>query len=806
MSKHIKVGILGAVLLIMISVSGCSDAGSVIDNWAGELQERIEQNQAQVDRIRQAGLLSEERAAALKEAIAKQENRLKEMSAEDAKKYAVRADGLARTAGGITGKGESAEGVEIISTDDDAVRELLENLDYSIYVLRKDPLGTGKEENSLATLDMISSEVEKAKRGESSNIDSYFVDSGRKVFDLSDPANKLITETKPNGITDIFNECEAAQTDNHNIIGYHFLGVKTKTHSLGGSQHMDQESAIELKLKEFNPKAVDRLVGAEGVNKDVYVMAGSKCYLMEYPVCTVTGFRQEGNTYKALYGDSDMRINLLTKKIMDKDGRECVTTAGDILKVSGTGGYSELGEASFVVDGVCGEQTEFGYDPRGESGQNGTPANGEKFGRVILRDYLELNYMPSVLEGENLLALGRRIRLIKFKGAGNESVALFVDKGGKEIQNSLRITVNDLMDISAGEDGKRKKLNMESSANDETGREETNDTVTDPESTGDSEGASDVTESDRDVSSVYTVGQSQERILETEYVTEINTSVRFPGPLIAKSDTLELGQVSSSGSGEGSSGEGAGVTPETSESEDTTGGTGGSGESDDDSGKTNEAEGKIKHFMYGIAIDIDPFRSNLFSGWVDIVGDNGDVGSLDWWNHWLTESTYRYFVDRDKVMNFLAGNYIYEMRENGNILLDLDTITKIQKQYNQEDKADDAAWINTMFIILGMCLTAYSLLLPAAWVYDTNVAVGPKLMKLLTCGRWEAMRGTEELPELNTEKKHYMTFAGTVQGCVILVAFGTLLSFVDILSIVDILVKVLGNVAEVFANVLQGIV
>lgn len=885
--KKKKIALFILSLTLCMTLSGCGEADMVkyIDNWEGEIKVRIEQNQAEVEKIYKAGLLSQEQAKSLKDALETQRDRINSTATADVLASTVNSAGEAAAAGR---KGDNAVGLELISTDNEAIKQLMNNLDFEVYVLKKDPLNTGKGENALATLDLISKEVEKAKEGKASNIDSYFINSGRKVWDTTKPENQLIKPTDASGRWDSTIGCEGLK-DNVNVVGQHFIGVKTADHDLGDYSHKDTKSVIEIRLTEFNPDAVSRLVGADGVNKDVYVIVGKKCYLMQYPVQYVSGFKKEGNTFTAQYEESDMQINILTKSIMDKDGKVCSTTAGDILKVSGTGGYSELGEASFVIDGVKGPVTKFGYDTRvAQEGQElPEPPNADKFGRVVLRDYLELNYMPTVVDGENLVALGRRIRLTSFKGTGQAIVGLFIDKSGNEIQNSLRIKITDLMDISSGTDGKRTKLELQAvegqgesgeagagggvssiaqtaidiaamttfltSSSDSalgglaqghipskaeaieqlsivnsyltgaasmyqvdkntateairkiqvyvssqigvTNLASVNDTVTrlaqsiankdtsQPADEEQEEPSDDANPTD-DVTNVFEVGQSQNNLLETVYAEEIKVSTRFPGPLVATSDDLKLGVVQGEAVEENEQTE-ENSTPSTPES--------------------NSDTEKIKHFMYGMAVDIDPFQSNMFSGWIEITGDNGDIGSLDWWNNWLHESTYKYQIDRDKVINFLTGNYMYEMRDNTNILLDIPTITQIQKQYDKEDKIAGANFITTMFTVLGFIVIAYSTLILAAWVYDTNIVAGPRLMGLFSFGRWEAISDTDEMPYMDTTQKHYMTFGKTLKACIVLIGVGVLIVFVDIMHIVDLLILLFGKIAEIFGNVLQGI-
>ena len=452
-------GLFKRVIAMTICVSsftglltGCGEnPDEYIDNFTSEMQARIQANQAEVDKLQLAGLLSQESAESLKKSIANQESTVTTMSSVgDLSQYTyrIKSDG---TLHGLGVRALRKDAMSIVSDDDKAMEELMNNLDYNIYVLKKQD----GDMNTLETLDIIAREVERAKNGEPTNIDHYFVDSGRKVWDFSDPDNKIVRPTLENPA---FSE---NATEGSNVLGLNYVGVKVHVLENGKKESVD---AIEVTMYEFNPSAISRLIGADGVNKDVYVIYNNNCYLMQYPVYYVSGWKKEGNDYEAVYKKSDLQINLLTNKVLDSYGNECFNEMGNIYNVSGDGKYNELGQASFVVDGVTGEATTFGYDEKDDGSDTYKPLNSDNYGRVVLRDYLELNYMPGVVDNETMVALGRRVRLTKFAGTGKEDIGLFIDKQGNEVENSLRIKITDIMDVNSGQgdnEGKRLKLDLQ---------------------------------------------------------------------------------------------------------------------------------------------------------------------------------------------------------------------------------------------------------------------------------------------------------------------------------------------------------
>ena len=807
--SHIIIG------LMVLMLSGCAGISDVVDNWNSDLPHRIKLNTDEVLRIRDAGLMDKHTADMMIEAIEKQEKRIEEMSPENLKKHVVQAWGLASNAVG-SGSGDDAVALDIITTDKMGMfNDWLDKLSYEVHVLKRDPLNTGKDENSLATMDMISKEIQNAKDGKASKIDNYFVNTGKKLWDVDDPNNHLLKDTVSSG--------EFSSTEsNVNRLGYHFIGVK---HDPETDEII---SRIEIKLNEFNRDAVDRLIGADGVNKDKYVIVGTKCYLMEYPVNYVSGFiTTDNNTFKAEYKESDMTVNLLTKEMRNKSGYVCQADKGDnILSVLGGDDtkYAELGKSSFIVDGLAGGEPSIGYLPSGKQLQN-----ADNYGRVVLRDYLELNYMPGVVDNENFVAMGRRLRLTKFKGTGDMEIGLFIDRGGNKVDNSMNIKITDLMDISTGiSEGRRNKLDIKTTTEGNLGIGSDGDTEGNGDTDSDDGAVSsgDNTSGDEDVlTSVGGVGESQSNLLETNYVNKIETSTIFPGSIVATQDTVESNNLGGTDSlDEGNDEDVGSSNTDNSDTDSDTGNSDtdnsdtdsnldgdvntGSGVDGSNSDKTDDAlnndERAIKQFFYGMAVDIDPFRSNLFSGWINITDDT-PKGSLDWWNAWLGGTGYKYQVNRDRVIRFLTGNYAYELGENGYVVLDLNTIKRIQDDYNREDKVGLVTWFNTLFIILGFMVLGYSILVITAWVYDVNMIAGPRMLGLLTFGKWKAISSTDELPNYTDSKKHYMTFRKTLRSVFILCIIGMLLIFIDVIEIINGLVLLFGSLGAGLMEVIRGI-
>ncbi len=210
--------------------------------------------------------------------------------------------------------------------------------------------------------------------------------------------------------------------------------------------------------------------------------------------------------------------------------------------------------------------------------------------------------------------------------------------------------------------------------------------------------------------------------------------------------------------------------------------------------------GKI--VLYGLCVDKNPFTNGLYKSWIE--GADSEFGNLGWWMAWLGSNRYKYKIDANALGEFLMENYSFELRKEGYIILDTEVIKKIQMQYNQEDKENRVNGVRTAFVILGLILMAYALVLLASWTFDVNTVTGPRLMSTLTFQKWEAIQDSSELPQMEVADKHYMTFSKTLQSCMIIMALGFLLVIVDIVQVVIALIDIFGGVGQIIYKVIFG--
>ncbi|GHU56155.1 hypothetical protein AGMMS49975_18990 [Clostridia bacterium] len=141
--------------------------------------------------------------------------------------------------------------------------------------------------------------------------------------------------------------------------------------------------------------------------------------------------------------------------------------------------------------------------------------------------------------------------------------------------------------------------------------------------------------------------------------------------------------------------------------------------------------------MYAMKADLSPFVTNLYANWVKRSDDTQN--SLGWWNNWLSDNFFNYRIDVNRLDQSFLGNYSFEMQQAGMIILDPATIMLIQADINKTNALRAAGNVKTVFLLLGIFLIFYAVLLPLAWFLDINLTFGAKVLEILTLGRLSAV-------------------------------------------------------------------
>lgn len=198
-------------------------------------------------------------------------------------------------------------------------------------------------------------------------------------------------------------------------------------------------------------------------------------------------------------------------------------------------------------------------------------------------------------------------------------------------------------------------------------------------------------------------------------------------------------------------------------------------------------------------------KNYLESGLINWITSEDANNSTAWWNQWLKDHKFTYQIGSDEVLSYLKNNYTYELGQAGFVILDLDTIGKLQQELNEDANLARSQNMRSFFKVLGYCLMGYSFVLMLCWVADTSVDMGFNLLQKVTFGRLVAVAGDEELKG-STENNHvsYIGFQAVCSSAIKIAIIGIILIFLDIVSITIFLSETLGLIAQSIGKLIGG--
>lgn len=367
----------------------------------------------------------------------------------------------------------------------------------------------------------------------------------------------------------------------------------------------------------------------------------------------------------------------------------------------------------------------------------------------MLKDYLEATYAPGVVTNENVVVFGRKIRIENFSGTKDKVVARFYNQLGQKIDIGGNLYINDFADmeyLTAGNAEVRFIKGLQEADMNRVGSDE-NEDADDPDDPDNLADSSDETPSTEELiqSAIKKIDK-----LPMSNTDKIKPAIGFPSKSIGRIDNHES------------------ETP----------------------------------YFYAMAVKKSMFDTGLFSGWIYQTDSGGN--SLTWWNDWLREHLYSYKIDKTILEEYLSGNYAYELGQQGILVLDLETIAKIQEEYNEQDKIEQNRFIRTIFMLLGATLIGYSLIMLLAWVLDTNVDLGFNILEKMTFGHYIAVTDESEIPQIDTESRRYIGFSNLVIKSCIMAVIGIVLILVDFMQIGYWLIQIFGGIAKMISRLINN--
>ena len=131
----------------------------------------------------------------------------------------------------------------------------------------------------------------------------------------------------------------------------------------------------------------------------------------------------------------------------------------------------------------------------------------------------------------------------------------------------------------------------------------------------------------------------------------------------------------------------------------------------------------------------------------------------------------------------------------------MNVIGSIQDDIDDENTMDMLAMIRTIFFIIGIILLFYGLLIPCSWLFDTNVPMGPKVLTLLTFGRWVAVPEKDEFCT-DSENVNYVDLKDVIIGGILVIGLGILLTSFDMVKLIATIIGAMGNTAKWLWNLI----
>lgn len=631
--------------------------------------------------------------------------------------------------------------------------EINEKFNWPVYVLKSEIVTSNGDGSLDGVMEIVKESITAGKDGtykvSTGELANYFEKATDKngkdltLLDMSKEENQIVKESVPQ---DLFNAVSSKP-------GYDMVVKQWDV------------PTMTLRFKEFSWEAYDRinsLVGVGNECKFIFCSSGDKghdqnrVYLMEYPVYYLSKLQHKSDEeVSGTLSKSGIGINLYTGKTIKynqgEDGKwlasgKAVSEATDqYLTTDGASSNDDTGKSAFIVKGVGNADVSVEAD-----GTKKTALTG----RVILRDYLEATFAPEFVEDENLVVFGRKIRL-RFNDWDEQEYTT----GGKTVAGVKQYAPVWKKDSKAAifvdKEGNEISTSADLYITDFCGsgnllKEEYKDcSVKTLASKGETDSK---IKASLKKDSTPTITDLKQVTLGKDSGKTINPTVMFPSEKIGevdyKSDTDE------------------------------------------------------KQRFYCLTTRSGLFDTALFSDWIN---STASTASLDWWNGYLLENGFKYSVGHEEVNTYLTSNYAYELSKDGVVILDLETVSKIQEQFDDDKNSERLSFIRTIFMMFGWILIVYSSILMLAWVVDTNTDAGLGLLTKLTFGNWIGIKYEDDMPYNNPNDQSFLTGGKMFIRSMIIITVGILLIRVNVFDIVIRLIQLFGNAAVEIEKIIKGI-
>ena len=642
---------------------------------------------------------------------------------------------------------------------------MMETLQYPIYVLNKNV----KLDEVTAFLNEYAGEdlVEDEFLQKSGNYFSELKDENGEPVTLLDPddkSNQIVQHSVSNVSTYV--DAENKVTGNFSKSDYtDKIGIESgysSTNTPGEDMVITQHSRFDvmtIRFREFNTNVYNKIVNTLGLGEEKYLVvsteSGGRIYLLQYPVGYISGFEMndEKNGYEATIAKSQLEVNLKTQKIYKVSGSDKKLNYTEIGSMTGSGsttggnsGVSASKETETNADDAyislsLGSPDTSSFVVYGETGVDDAPDSGAwnlTFGEKGVRATIPRIVLRDYLE----------VSYSPGVSAGTSGTETFAVYGRKLRVLNFEASLNTPVAKYCGIDGVVDSTDTELYIND----------------LGDIDALKNSPPYVKYIPNSVAEGISTEND-ENALKTKLSSDGDYDSSKIENLETIARDKIKCSTSFPSN-----------------------------DIGSRDVSLNDSKPLFYGLVVR----KNYLESGLLNWVTSESTTESTAWWNSWLKEHNYTYQIGSDEVLAYLKENYTYALSQQGYIILNLDTLSKLQAEMQNEANLDKTHTLRTFFKILGYSLVSYSFILMMCWVVDTSTDFGINLLEIASFGKLVAISGTEELAGLNTKnsKTSFVNFQNMCMASLKILFIGVLLIFLDIVSIVLLLSQTLGRIGQ----------
>lgn len=553
-------------------------------------------------------------------------------------------------------------------------------------------------------------------------------------------------------------------------LGYDFV-IKGETDP-PADEEIEVKPVADLRLMEVNKDFLDIVLGITDGSDPNYILHRDgntkKLILLNYPASYMESLIVDpdlgAGKYIVEYETSkDLYVNLKSGNLKRKvsgdifedviqiEGRMLSASKNDLSTVVGSKTINSIDSSfnggSFIAkgSGIMPVSLKLTGSGSGSNWEVKGSYDDVSSGLILLRDYIEVVYMPKVVPGEDWVATGRKLRFTRFGGEATDIWANYIDNSGSLISDDYLpgILLKDLVADSATQDVLMKVPVDSSLIGTWVNEPSSTATSTNPNTTTNSNNTSSgdpVTDAD---------GRPNSNLLEGSlpilYSDTMKLATEFPGTTVGKVDV----------------------------------GTG----------------NNTRLPMYGMKIDKNKFETKLYNGW---IMSEDMLNNVAWWNTWLSKNGFNYQLDINDLYDYFTGTYGYDTTINQYISFNVDTIKKLQRDIDDGKAYKTASIIRSVFIILGIILMWYGLLIIGAWVFDVNIVMGPKLVSLMTFGNWVAVTQSDDTDGL--EGVRLADFKTIVVLGISITAIGIALTMFDAVGLIIWLLRTLSSFSDTIYN------